>query len=335
MSGSVEDPLHRPDHIARQPPSVLTSGRMKPTILINFHSPQARQGLADAFTCVDFPPHGPLPAEDIRAAARIIVTGQSGLSRAQMHLLPALGLIHVWGAGYDAIDLAAARERRIAVSYDAGSNSASVADHAFALLLALMRNIPKLSAHTKAGHWRKDVRPPALPSGKRLGLIGMGRIGERIARRAEAFDMTVGYHTRQPRADLPWPHFRSARDLAENADILVVAAPGGAATHHMVDGDVLAALGPKGFLVNVGRGSVVDTAALVRALEASALAGAALDVYEDEPRIPASLAALDNVILTPHIAGWAPETQAAAVALLRENIDRFLRGEEVATPVPA
>jgi lactate dehydrogenase-like 2-hydroxyacid dehydrogenase len=307
---------------------------MKPYILINFHSPPARQGLAQDFTFVDFPPHGPLPDPDVRAAARIIVTGQSGLSRQQMDLLPALGLIHVWGAGYDAIDLAAARARKIAVSYDAGSNAASVADHAFALLLALMRNIPKLSARTKEGNWRKDVQPPALPTGKRIGIIGMGRIGERIARRAEAFDMTVGYHTRQPRADLPWRHFRSARELAENADILVVAVPGGAATHHMVGGDVLAALGPKGFLVNVGRGSVVDTGALVHALEASVIAGAALDVYEDEPRVPASLAALDNVILTPHIAGWAPETQAAAVALFRENIDRFLRGEAVATPVP-
>ncbi len=307
---------------------------MKPYILINFDGAPARRGLGDDFTFVDFPPHGPLPDQDVRAAARIIVTGQAGLSREQMDLLPALGLIHVWGAGYDQIDLAAAREKKIVVSYDAGTNAVSVADHAFALLFALMRNIPKLSALTKQGNWRKNVQPPTISTGKRIGIVGMGRIGERIARRAEAFEMTVGYHTREPRADLPWRHFQSARELAHNADILVVAVPGGSSTHHMIDGEVLKALGPKGFLINVGRGSVVDTQALIHALEASIIAGAGLDVYEDEPRIPASFSSLDNVILTPHIAGWAPEVHEAAVALFRNNIDRFLRDEAVITPVP-
>lgn len=307
---------------------------MKPYILINFDGAPARRGLGDDFTFVDFPPHGPLPDREIRAAARIIVTGQAGLSRAQMAGLPALGLIHVWGAGYDGIDLAAAHEKGIVVSYDAGTNAVSVADHAFALLLALMRNIPKLSALTKQGNWRKNVLPPTLPTGKRIGLVGMGKIGERIARRAEAFDMTVAYHTRRPRPDLPWRHHPSARGLAADVDILVVAAPGGPSTRHMIDGDVLNALGPKGFLVNVGRGSVVDTQALIHALQAGTIAGAALDVYEDEPRVPEALGALDNVVLTPHIAGWAPEVHEAAIALFRQNIDRFLRGEAVITPVP-
>ena len=307
---------------------------MKPCILINFDGAPARRGLGDDFTFVDFPPQGPLPDQDVRTAARIIVTGQAGLSREQMDLLPALGLIHVWGAGYDKIDLTAAREKKIVVSYDAGTNAVSVADHAFALLFALMRNIPKLSALTKQGNWRKDVQPPMIPTGKRMGIVGMGRIGERIARRAEAFDMTIAYHTRGPRADLPWRHFRSARDLAENVDLLIVAVPGGASTHHMIDGEVLKALGPNGFLVNVGRGSVVDTRALVDSLEAGTIAGAGLDVYEDEPRVPAAFGNLDNVVLTPHIAGWAPEVHEAAVALFRKNIDRFLRGEAVITPVP-
>ena len=307
---------------------------MKPCILINFDGAPARRGLGDDFTFVDFPPQGPLPDQDVRTAARIIVTGQAGLSREQMDLLPALGLIHVWGAGYDKIDLTAAREKKIVVSYDAGTNAVSVADHAFALLFALMRNIPKLSALTKQGNWRKNVQPPMIPTGKRMGIVGMGRIGERIARRAEAFDMTIAYHTRGPRADLPWRHFRSARDLAENVDLLIVAVPGGASTHHMIDGEVLKALGPNGFLVNVGRGSVVDTRALVDSLEAGTIAGAGLDVYEDEPRVPAAFGNLDNVVLTPHIAGWAPEVHEAAVALFRKNIDRFLRGEAVVTPVP-
>lgn len=307
---------------------------MKPYILINFDGAPARRGLGGGFSFVDFPPQGPLPDHDVRAAARIIVTGQAGLSREQMDALPALGLIHVWGAGYDGIDLLAAREKGILVSYDAGTNAVSVADHALALLLAVMRNIPNLSALTKQGNWRKHVGPPTIPTGKRLGILGMGRIGERVARRAEAFDMTIAYHTRRPRADLPWRHFKSTCEMARNVDVLVVAAPGGASTHHMINGEVLKALGPKGFLVNVGRGSIVDTQALVEALETRAIAGAGLDVYEDEPRVPAAFATLDNVVLTPHIAGWAPEVHEAAVALLRENINRFLRGEAVLTPVP-
>lgn len=307
---------------------------MKPYILINFDGAPARRGLGDDFTFVDFPPRGPLPDRDVRAAARIMVTGQAGLSRDQMEQLPALGLIHVWGAGYDKIDLAAAREKAIVVSYDAGTNAGSVADHAFALLFAVMRNIPKLSALTKQGNWRKDVRPPPSPSGKRIGIVGMGRIGEGVARRAEAFGMKVAYHTRQPRPDLPWRHFPSARALAESVDILVVAAPGGASTHHMIDAEVLKALGPKGFLINVGRGSVVDTQALIAALETSTIAGAGLDVYESEPDVPAAFAALDNVVLTPHIAGWSPESHEAAVVLLRQNIEQFLKGEAVVTPVP-
>lgn len=307
---------------------------MKPYILINFDGAPARRGLGDDFTFVDFPPQGPLPGRDVRAAARIIVTGQAGLSREQMESLPALGLIHVWGAGYDKNDLLAAREKKIMVSYDAGTNAVSVADHAFALLFAVMRNIPKLSALTKQGNWRKNVQPPTIPTGKRLGIVGMGRIGERIARRAEAFEMTIAYHTRQPRADLPWRHFRSARELAENVDVLVVAAPGGASTHHMIDGDVLKALGSKGFLVNVGRGSVVDTQALIEALQTGVIAAAGLDVYDDEPRVPVAFRNLENLVLTPHIAGWAPEVHEAAVALFRKNIDHFLRGEAVFTPVP-
>ncbi len=307
---------------------------MKPYILINFDGAPVRRGLGGDFTFVDFPPQGPLPDKDVRAAARIIVTGQAGLSREQMDGLPALGLIHVWGAGYDKIDLAAAQDKGIVVSYDAGTNAVSVADHAFALLFAAMRNIPKLSALTKQGNWRKGVRPPPLPTGKRLGIVGMGRIGEKIARRAEAFEMIIAYHTRRPRPDLPWRHFPSVRELAETVDILIVAAPGGASPRHMIDAAVLEALGPGGFLVNVGRGSVVDTKALIHALEASAIAGAGLDVYEDEPHVPAAFGNLNNAVLTPHIAGWAPEVHEAAVVLFRQNIDRFLRGEPVITPVP-
>lgn len=307
---------------------------MKPYILINFDGAPARRALGEEFTFVDLPPRGPLPEADVRAAARIVVAGQPGLSREQMDLLPALGMIHVWGAGYDKVDLLAAKEKGILVSFDAGTNAVSVADHAIALLFAVARNIPKLSELTKKGNWRRNVPPPMLPTGKRIGIIGIGRIGELIGRRAEAFEMKIAYHTRRPRPDLPWRHYPSAGELAGSVDILVVAAPGGPSTHHMIDGDVLKALGPKGILVNVGRGSIVDTEALVQALETGAIAGAGLDVYEDEPNVPAALSNLENAVLTPHIAGWAPEVHEAAVSVFRQNIDLFLRGKPLLTPVP-
>jgi lactate dehydrogenase-like 2-hydroxyacid dehydrogenase len=165
-------------------------------------------------------------------------------------------------------------------------------------------------------------------------MIGMGGIGERVARRAVAFDMAVSYHTRTPRPDLPWRHFTSALALAEAVDCLVVAAPGGLQTYHMIDAPVFNALGPNGFLVNVGRGSVVDTAALVEALRAGTIAGAALDVFENEPSVPEELRAAPNIVMTPHVAAFAPEVRDAGALLLRRNIELFLNGQPVLTPVP-
>ncbi len=307
---------------------------MKPELLINFDGGALRRALGNDYLFVDFPPKGPLPAADVLARARIIITGQGGLSRQEIELLPALGLISSLGSGYDTIDVAAARERGIAVSYGAGTNAASVADHALALLLAAIRNIPNLNNSTRNGTWRTNVAAPTIPTGKRRGVIGMGRIGERIARRAQGFEMEISYHTRRQRMDLPWKHYPTAVALAENVDLLVVAAPGGDATRHMINAEVLRALGPIGFLVNVGRGTIVDTAALVGALREGTIAGAGIDVFEDEPNVPAALCDLQNVVLTPHIAAWAPEVHAAAAALARKNIELFLSGAPVSTPVP-
>ncbi|MBS0517094.1 MAG: 2-hydroxyacid dehydrogenase [Proteobacteria bacterium] len=276
-----------------------------------------------------------LPEADVRCRARVLVTtGHAGASREEMTTLPALSLICCIGTGYENVDLAAARERGIVVVHGAGTNAGAVADHAFALLLAAMRDIPRFDASARRGAWRGSLGARPIPSGKRLGLIGMGGIGERVARRGAAFDMEISYHTRRPRPDLPWPHFPSALALAEAVDLLVVAAPGGASTHHMVDAAVLKALGPQGFLVNVGRGSIVDTAALVAALREGAIAGAGLDVFEDEPEIPADLRALPNLVMTPHVGAAAPEVQGAAAELLRRNVELFLEGQSVLTPVP-
>jgi lactate dehydrogenase-like 2-hydroxyacid dehydrogenase len=215
----------------------------------------------------------------------------------------------------------------------AGTNDDCVADHAFALLLAVVRQIPVLDRACRAGIWRDDLPFQPNFSGKKLGVIGLGNIGKKVARRAEGFDTEIGYHNRHPQADSKYRYFDSPIALAEWADYLVVATPGGASTKHLVSFGVLAALGPKGYVVNVARGSVVDTAALADALARGAVAGAGLDVYEGEPAPPALLVASDQVVLTPHVGGRSPEAVAASVNLFIDNATRHFAGLPVLTPV--
>jgi lactate dehydrogenase-like 2-hydroxyacid dehydrogenase len=308
---------------------------MKTELLFKAEVFDWRRYLAEAFTIIDYPPVGPLPDAELCRRARVLVTtGFNGASRADMEALPSLALICCVGTGYENVDVAAALERGIAVVHGASTNAGAVADHAFALLLALMRDIPRFDASARRGDWRGGLRSRPIPTGKRLGIIGMGSIGTQVARRAAAFDMVVSYHSRTAKPDLPWQHVGSAAALAEAVDCLVVAAPGGAQTFHMIDANVLSALGPEGFLVNVGRGSIVDTAALVEALRAGTIAGAALDVYEEEPSIPEDLRGLPNIVMTPHVAAFAPEVQRAGAQLLRQNIELCLSGQPVLTPVP-
>ena len=170
-------------------------------------------------------------------------------------------------------------------------------------------------------------------SGKKLGIIGLGMIGRQVAKRALGFDLEVGYFNRSRKDDVPFRFFDSALALARWCDYLIVATPGGAATHHMINAEVIAALGPKGTLVNIGRGSVVDTAALAAALKSGGLASAGLDVYESEPKAPQDLVGLANVVLTPHIAGRSPEAMQASVDKVIDNAQAFFSGNPVLTPV--
>lgn len=268
------------------------------------------------------------------AVARAVLTvGAIGLTAAEMDAMPQLTWIGSLGAGYENIDIAHAKLRGIAVSNGAGTNDHCVADHAFGLVLATVRGIVKLDKLTRQGVWRNDIPLPPNVSGKRLGILGLGTIGEKIARRAQAFDMPVGYHNRQPKAGAAHTYFDSVLALATWADVLVVATPGGAGTQHLVNAPVLQALGPQGYVVNIARGSVVDTAALAQALRSGQLAGAGLDVYEGEPLPPAALLELDNVVLTPHVAGWSPEAVQATVDLFLDNAVRHIAGQPLVTPV--
>jgi lactate dehydrogenase-like 2-hydroxyacid dehydrogenase len=269
------------------------------------------------------------------AEVEIVLTiGAIGLRADEIAAMPRLRAAAALGAGYEAIDVAAAKARGITLWNGAGTNDSCVADHAMALLLASVRALPQQEQALRAGIWRDAL--PLRPSvnGRRLGILGMGTIGLRIARRALAFDMEVGYHNRRERHDaLGCPYFATPVALAQWADFIVVAAPGGPATKHLVNAEVLKALGPQGHVVNIARGSLVDTAALAAALAAGELGGAALDVYESEPKPPEALLGFPNVILTPHIAGWSPESVQATIDLFLENARRWEAGEPVLTPL--
>ncbi|SOZ37870.1 2-hydroxyacid dehydrogenase [Cupriavidus neocaledonicus] len=310
---------------------------MKPTLLILTQvSPHHRDAIAAVFDILYAPDaasradqlatHG----ERIRA---VLTIGSTGLSAADIDAMPALELVCALGAGFENIAVAHARARGIVVANGAGTNDSCVADHAFALLLATVRAVPQLDAATRAGTWRTALPLRPNVSGKRLGIVGLGTIGRRIARRGEGFDLEIGYHNRTPRGDAGYRYFDNIGALAEWADYLVVATPGGPDTRHLVDARVLAALGPAGFLVNIARGSVVDTEALASALRAGQLGGAGLDVYESEPEPPSILLDCPNVVLTPHVAGWSPEAIAASVAQFLENARRHFAGQQVLTPV--
>ncbi|MFG6486361.1 NAD(P)-dependent oxidoreductase [Roseateles sp. BYS78W] len=264
----------------------------------------------------------------------VLTNGSVGFTAAEIAALPRLKLLAALGAGYENLDRAAARARGVALCNGAGTNDDCVADHALALLLASVRALPQQGKALRAGIWRDDLLLYPSLGGRRLGIVGLGAIGRKIAHRAAAFGMVIGYHNRTPRPDAgDASYFDSPQGLAAWADDLVVATPGGAATRHIVDAAVLAALGAGGHVVNIARGSCVDTAALAAALKAGQIAGAALDVYESEPQPPAELASLDNVILTPHVAGWSPESVRASVQNFIDNADALRRGAPLPTPI--
>ncbi|MEK6355635.1 MAG: 2-hydroxyacid dehydrogenase [Burkholderia cenocepacia] len=262
----------------------------------------------------------------------VLTNGSTGLTAAEIDRLPQLTFVSALGAGYEHIDVAHAKARGITVVTGAGTNDDCVADHAFALLLAAVRNVVQLDVKTRAGVWRDGLSMPPNVSGKKLGIVGLGKIGEKCARRAAGFDIEIGYHNRSEKP-VPYRYFDRVDALAQWADFLIVATPGGALTRHLIDRTVLDALGPGGFLVNVSRGSVVDTAALADALREGRIAGAGLDVYEGEPEPPRALTDLDSVVLTPHMGGWSPEALDRSVRQFLDNAARHFTGQPVLTPV--
>ena len=267
-------------------------------------------------------PHGFDPAQ-LRA---VVTNGSTGLSDAQMASLHALEIVSAFGAGYENVDVAAAARRSVVVTHAPGANAATVADHAIGLLLALARGYAPLTGAVRAGHWLTSRSERPTLTGARLGVVGMGRIGRLIAARALGFDIALGYHARGPHVDAPGRYYAQLTELAAESDFLVIACNGGPATKHLVDRDVLQALGPHGYVVNVSRGSVLDTQALLDALANRAIAGAGLDVIEHEPEVPHAMLDHPDVLVTPHIAGRSPASLLAQRdALLASLSQHFTR----------
>ena len=271
---------------------------------------------------------------EVGGRIRGIATGiKYGAPGALINALPKLEVISCFGVGYDEVDVEAAKRRRIPVTNTPAVLNDCVADIAIGLMIAISRNIVQGDSYVRAGKWLNGPMPLATSvSHKRLGILGYGRIGRAIAKRAAAFDMDIRYHSRNKLADTPHAYFPSAIELAENCDFMIVITPGGKETYHLVNDEVIRALGPRGFLINVARGSVIDEAALLKCLQEKALGGAALDVFEKEPQMDEAFWALDNVLLQPHVASATHETRTAMGNLMVDNLLAHFSGKPVLTP---
>jgi hydroxypyruvate reductase len=260
--------------------------------------------------------------------------GPAGADAALMDALPKLEIISNFGVGVDAIDLDAAKQRRIIVTNTPDVLNDCVADTAMALTLSVLRKFARAEAYLRAGHWEAKGSYPLTTSlgGKTMGILGLGRIGEAIAQRAQSFGMKIRYHNRKQK-DVAYPYDADAVTLAKNCDVLMVVTPGGAETEKLVSAKVLDALGPQGYVVNIARGSVVDEPVLLKYLQEKRIAGAGLDVFADEPRVPQAFFTLDNAVLFPHVGSATTETRTAMGNLQVDNLLAHFAGKPVLTRV--
>ncbi len=263
----------------------------------------------------------------------IVQAGGTVVPEALLERLPALEILTVFGVGYDGVPIEYCRRRGLRVTNTPEVLTDDVADLAVALVLMTSRRLAEAERFVRAGVWPAGPFPLAHAlRGKTAGIFGLGRIGAAIARRLAAHGLRIAYHGRRPQA-VEYAYCPTLHELAEVSDFLIVACPGGAETRHAVNAEVLAALGPRGTLINIARGSVVDEAALVRALEAGAIRAAGLDVFENEPQVPAELRASERVVLLPHVGSGTQETRAAMAGLVLENLAAHFAGRPLPTPV--
>ena len=274
---------------------------------------------------------------DGRHVQAIVHAGEFKLDRDFLAELPRLGLIACVSVGYDGVDVPWCRAHGIAVTHSVGLNADDVADHAVGSLIAVWRGIVEGDRKLRAGKWTHSdrMRPRASLRGKHAGIVGLGHIGEAVARRLDAMGLLVSWWGPNPKSTTGWPRAQSLMALARESDVLVVCCRADAANHHLISAPVIEALGPRGCLVNVARGSLVDEDALIAALKSGKLGMAALDVYETEPTPASRWKDVPNTVLTPHMAGGTRESIPLMVAQTLENLRRFFHGEPLATPVAA
>ncbi|XBI97819.1 hypothetical protein VPH35_018133 [Triticum aestivum] len=249
--------------------------------------------------------------------------------------LPALELVACTSVGVDHVDLDACRSRGLSVTNAGAAFAADSADYAVGLLVAVLRRVAAADAYVRSGRWTADGDYPLASkvSGKRVGIVGLGNIGSRVARRLAAFGCAVSYHSRSPKPSAPYPFVPALRDLAAGSDVLVLSCALTDETKHMVNRDVMEALGKGGVLVNVGRGGLVDEPELVRCLTEGVIGGAGLDVYENEPAVPPELLAMDNVVLSDHRAVLTTESIGGVLQVVIANLDAFYSGRPLVSPV--
>ncbi len=274
----------------------------------------------------------------IRAAATGVGSTGGGARRvtdALMARLPALEIVSNFGVGYDSVDAEAAGRRGVVVTNTPGVLDDEVADLTVGLVLSTIRQLPQAERYLRAGKWPSGAFPlTATLRDRTIGIVGMGRIGKAIAQRLEGFGRPIAYHSRRPVEGVPYKHYPDLLGLARDVDVLIVIVPGGPETNHMINAEVLAALGPTGSLINVARGSVVDEEALIKALQQGTIASAGLDVFANEPHVPEALIALDNVVLLPHVASATHLTRNAMGQLVVDNLTAWFSGRPPLTPVP-
>jgi lactate dehydrogenase-like 2-hydroxyacid dehydrogenase len=308
---------------------VLLTAPMMPLIM---------DGVAAAFTA-----HRPWEAKDRDAFLREIGPRIRGIAAGGGHakidgkfmdLFPKLEIISNFGVGYDNIDAAEAGRRKVVVTNTPDVLTDEVADLALGLLLSTLRQLPQAERYLRAGKWlEKNFPLTTTLRGRKVGILGLGRIGKAVAQRVAAFDVPVVYHGRGKQADVPYRYYASLNEMARDVDVLIVVTPGGAGTKNLVNAEVLRSLGPNGILINVSRGSVVDEPALIQALRDKTILSAGLDVFVDEPRVPAELIAMDHVVLLPHVGSASVHTRNAMGQLVVDNLTSWFSGKGPKSPV--
>ncbi|UHS62279.1 2-hydroxyacid dehydrogenase [Agrobacterium vaccinii] len=307
---------------------VLVPGKIHPRVLERF------EGKVEVVKA----PAGPEPslsADDAKRITAVAVTG--GFNAAWMDALPNLKVIANFGVGYDGVDVKHAASRGIIVTNTPDVLNDEVADTTIALLINTLRRFYQAETHLREGKWVSEgpfALSPFSLRGRKVGLFGMGRIGQEIAKRLEPFKVEIGYHTRSKRAELSYTYYASLKEMAQAVDVLICIVPGTPETHKAINAEILSALGANGVFINVGRGYSVDEDALLTALQDGTLGAAGLDVFYEEPKVPESFLSLPNVSLLPHVASASVPTRNAMADLVVDNVLGWVNDGKVLTPVP-